>query len=242
MNNSNFCTAPMVCDQNTDLQPFFDSCLAKARNQNTTLYSSITFETNYSDPLAVIEQIHDSNQSICYFEKQSDEFSIACGEPIADAQFSGPERFQRAKGWSQKLLSNTLVAGDHKVEGSGPTLFLNATFEESSTDLKYPALQVFLPHWQVIRKGGSHFIVINCVISPDTEADGLSVNVSKTLERFDGLHDQRPQDKNQKKILLGRPLEENLYENAVSKALKLISKGIISKIVLARKLIYQTEQ
>ena len=242
MNNSNFCTAPMVCDQNTDLQPFFESCLAKARNQNTTLYSSITFETNYSDPLAVIEQIHDSNQSICYFEKQSDEFSIACGEPIADAQFSGPERFQRAKGWSQKLLSNTLVAGDHKVEGSGPTLFLNATFEESSTDLKYPALQVFLPHWQVIRKGGAHFIVINCVISPETEADELSVNVSKTLERFDGLHDQRPQEKNQEKILLGRPLEENLYENAVSKALKLISKGIISKIVLARKLIYQTEQ
>ena len=80
MNNSNFCIAPMVSDQNTDLQPFFESCLAKARKQNTTLYSSITFETNYSDPLAVIEQIHDSNQSICYFEKQSDEFSIACGE------------------------------------------------------------------------------------------------------------------------------------------------------------------
>ncbi|MDC0547546.1 isochorismate synthase [Opitutales bacterium] len=242
MNNSSFCLTPMVCDQNTNLYPFFEDCLSKAKIQNATFYSSITFETNYSDPLAVIEQIHESNQSICYFEKQSDEFSIACGDPIAEARFSGAERFQQAKVWSQKLLSDTLVAGDHKVEGSGPTLFLNATFEESSSDSKYPALQVFLPHWQVVRKGGAHFIVINCVISPETKVHELNVNVSKTLERFDGLHDQRPSGKNQKKIQLGKPIEENFYEHAVSKALKLISKGIISKIVLARKLIYQTEK
>jgi menaquinone-specific isochorismate synthase len=84
--------------------------------------------------------------------------------------------------------------------------------------------------------------VINCVISPKTKIHELNVNVSKTLKRFDGLHDQRPSSKYQKKIQLGKPIEENFYEHAVSKALKLISEGIISKIVLARKLIYNTEK
>ena len=241
MNNSSTYSTPMICDQNTNLHPFFESCLAKAKNQNATLYSSITFETNYSDPLAILEQIHEPNQSVCYFEKQSEEFSIACGDPIVDAKFNGSDRFKHAKGWSQKLLSNTLVAGDHKVEGSGPTLFLNATFEKTSNDSKHPALQVFLPHWQVIRKGGTHFIIINSVITPFTNAHELNTNIRETLEKFNSLHDHRPRYKNPERIQLGKPVEENIYERAVAKALRLISQGKISKIVLARKLVYQTQ-
>ena len=93
MNNSTTSSTPMVCDKNTNLNPFFESCVRKAKYQNTTVYSSITFETNYSDPLAILEQIHKPKQSVCYFEKPSEEFSIACGNPIADAKFQGTDRF-----------------------------------------------------------------------------------------------------------------------------------------------------
>jgi menaquinone-specific isochorismate synthase len=242
MNNSTTSSTPMVCDKNTNLNPFFESCVRKAKYQNTTVYSSITFETNYSDPLAILEQIHKPKQSVCYFEKPSEEFSIACGNPIADAKFQGTDRFECAKVWSRELLSNILVAGDHKIEGSGPTLFLNATFEENSNYPKHPALEVFLPHWQVIRKGGAHFIVINSLITPLTNVQELNTDIRETLEKFNGLHDHRPRCKNPNQIMLGTPVEENIYENTVAKALQLISEGKISKIVLARKLVYQTEE
>ena len=242
MNKEPAYNPPVVCDHNTNLLPFFESCVCKVRENGQKIFASITFETNYSDPLAILEQIHTPSQPICYFEKPMDEFSIACGNSIASGTFSGPNRFNLAKQWSKNLFSQIEIAGDHKVEGSGPTVFLNATFENTTRNTKLPALRTFLPEWQVLRKGGSHLITVNCEVHIESKPEALVSIVTKSLRKFDGLHDQRPNETTPKSIRLGPPKEKHNYEQTVLEALKAIKQGEISKIVLARKLSYQTEQ
>ena len=240
MNNSYSTITPIICDKQTDLVPFFELCLNEAKRENIILFSSITFETSFNDPLAILEQIHDPTRSICFFEKQTEEFSVACGDSIVKSNFNGSQRFQNAKVWSQNLLSRTRVAGDNKVEGSGPTLFINATFEKNSTNSKNPALQVFLPRWQIVRNGGSHLIVINSKIAPNANPHQLAKHVRKSFNELNSLPDYRPEYTTPVKVKLGTPLEKSVYEQTVKKALQFINKGDISKIVLARKIIYHT--
>ena len=50
----------------------------------------------------------------------------------------------------------------HKIAGTGPTLFLSATFENDYDDPSLPPpLEIFLPKWQVLRKEGYNFIIFN---------------------------------------------------------------------------------
>ena len=53
--------------------------------------------------------------------------------------------------------------------------------------------------------------------------------------------DHRPKYIKPIQVELGEPFEKNVYEQTVSKALQSIDRGIISKIVIARKLVYRTE-
>lgn len=242
MNSSFSSPAPMICDQQTDLQPFFAHCIDEAKRKGGLVYSSITFETSYCDPLAVLEQIHTNKKSIYYLEKPNDEFSVACGDPIERGTFNGSQRFQEAKIWSENFLSQIHTAGDNQVAGTGPTLFLNATFENNPSDPDLPALQIFLPHWQVLRKGGTHYIILNSKISSSSSPHTLIEDVFGTLQRFNELHDRGPIRQTFKKVQLDRPKESSDYEESVGQALQAIRDGKISKIVLARKLTYRTKQ
>ena len=242
MNSSVINPAPLVCDEQTDLLPFLTYCQKQSSEQNTTIFSSITFETNFCDPLAIMEQVHQELDGRCYLEKPTDEFSVACGDPVYHASFSGDQRFQEAKAWSKKFWEKVHLAGDNQLGATGPTLFLNATFENESEEPGLPALQVFLPKWQVLRKGGNHYIILNHPISPFTNPDELNAEISKLLQIFNRLQYLRPLRGTPQNLLLGPARENTDYENAVVKALQAIKSGEISKIVLARKLTYQTKQ
>ena len=38
-------------------------------------------------------------------------------------------RFLNSRLWAENLFENTIVAGDHKIAGTGPTLFTSATLK-----------------------------------------------------------------------------------------------------------------
>ena len=124
MNSSAIKPAPLVCDEQTDLLPFLTYCQKQASEQNTTIFSSITFETNFCDPLAIMEQVHQELDGRCYLEKPTDEFSVACGDPVYHASFRGDQRFQEAKPWSQKFRAKVHLSGDNQIGATAPTLIL----------------------------------------------------------------------------------------------------------------------
>ena len=88
---------PSICDENTDLSQYVNDLIARSRSEQNSHFLSVTIETDYSDPLAILESIHQRNIPICYLEKPTNEFSIAAGEYLSVARFAGPQRFQEAQ-------------------------------------------------------------------------------------------------------------------------------------------------
>ena len=103
---------PPICDENTDLSQYVNDLITSSRSEQNSHFLSVTIETDYSDPLAILESIHQRNIPICYLEKPTNEFSIAAGEYLSVARFAGPQRFQEAQIWADKILSQTVVAGN----------------------------------------------------------------------------------------------------------------------------------
>ena len=232
---------PSFCDKSTDLLAFFRQAVERAVLSGQPFFVSVTIETSYSDPLAILEEIHRPNEPICYLERPSNEFSIACAEFVTEASFDGPERFKQAKAWGESVFTTTLIAGDHHNPGTGPTLFMAATFEdESGGKSSPPALQVFLPRWQVLRKGGSHFVIINASVDDQSDPVRLTEEFANAVKRIKDKPPEAAKPKETAQVELGQPEEEFDYESAVGQALEHIRSGQISKVVLARKLTYGT--
>ena len=114
---------PASCNESTDLSQYVEDLILRSRSEKSEHFLSVTIETDYSDPLAVLETIHQNDVPICYLEKPGNEFSIAAGEYLCLARFSGSQRFQKAQQWADGIFSKTVVVGDHKIAGTGPTLF-----------------------------------------------------------------------------------------------------------------------
>ena len=62
-------TAPTICRFGDDLTGYLDGLIEKSRISKKRLISSISFLTSFSDPLAILEKLHQTNDPHCYFEK-----------------------------------------------------------------------------------------------------------------------------------------------------------------------------
>jgi len=230
--------APAHCLPGDDLTPYLHTLVEKAKERNSSLISSVSYKTSFTDPLALLEALHRPNNPHCYFEKSTDEFSIACGEYLAQAEFHGTERFQHAKEWSHSILESVERAGDAPLAGSGPTLFLTATFESEQRNLSLPALSVFLPCWQVINQRGQHYIVLNTKILPNSDPKQIQSSLEHRLKSMIGLTYENHYTAGKPKVSLGTSNENFDYLDGVSLALNEINSGRVSKIVLARQLTF----
>ncbi|MEK9771964.1 MAG: isochorismate synthase [Opitutae bacterium] len=233
-----FQTAPTHCKVGDDLTDYLNSIIDKSILLGRNLYCSICYKTSFSDPLALLEKLHVPDQPHCYFEKATDDFSIACGQYLAHQEFSGPNRFLLAKDWSTELLNFVERAGDAPIAGSGPTIFLTAAFESEISDSCRSSLCVFLPKWQVVQQGGEHFIILNIKVTPTSIAVDMQKNLSFQLHAMMGLRKEKLSDQLPPTTHLGKSTENFLYEAGVSEALNSIHAGEVSKIVLARQLTF----
>ena len=233
--------APSICTVKTNLTPFVAELITQSKKKNHSHFLSITIETDYSDPLAILEAIHQKNEPVCYMERPSNEFSIAAGEYLSVANFAGNDRFLRPQAWAEAILSKTTVAGDHKIPGTGPTLFISATFEEDQPEKNSPpALQIFLPRWQVLRNGGFNFLILNFEITPQSNTYDIIGRYNEHIQKISGMKFNISTARDPKLIEVGHPSENFDYEPAVIEALREIQKRNLSKIVLARQLSFQT--
>ena len=230
--------APPHCVPGDSLIGYLSGLVEKARIRQSPLFSSISYKTSFSDPLALLESLHQPDSPHCYFEKSTDEFSIACGDYLAQREFQGTDRFQQAKSWSESLLQSVERAGDAPLAGSGPTLFLTATFEAEQANSGLPALSVFLPRWQVVNQRGEHFIVLNSEIWPDSNPNKIQDDLDERLRSMVGLTYEQSSPADPMTTPLGASRENFDYLDGVSRALHEIKSGEVSKIVLARQLTF----
>ena len=232
---------PSSCDENTDLSYFVESLITRAKALHQSHFLSVTIETDYSDPLAILEEIHQVDIPICYLEKPANEFSIAAGDYLSVARFSGINRFHQARSWADSTFNNTVVAGDHKIPGTGPTLFLSATFENDANPDNPPPLEIFLPRWQVVRKEGFNFLILNIEIHPQSSTENIVSEFEAHISKIRGLRYDSSNALDPKSVKVGIPTENYDYEEGVKQALDEIKKQNLSKIVLSRQLTFPTD-
>ena len=236
------------------LAAFLGHCREEARKAGASRVASIVVETPFADPLAALEAIRREGSPLWYVERPSEEFALACGEAAAYVEFSGPRRFAEAKEFAQDLFARTIATGDLAPGGAGPTLALAATFEnEAPADAeRQPApLALFLPRWQILRRGGRHYAVANAEITPEADPADLARNIWKahaklarlTPEPGDGPNGNDSSSNGRHPALtLSRQTETPDYEAAVSQVLPRLHAGEFHKIVLARKITYRADR
>ncbi len=227
----------------TSLVAFLEHCREEARANGSPRFASITTSTDFVDPLAVLEAIREDGNSLWFVERPSEEFALACGEATAYAEFSGHERFAKARCFATEVFSRTIATGDLAPGGAGPTFILSATFEESGCDGDHPSpLTLFLPCWQVLRRGGRHYAVANAEVAPDSDLSSLAERIWAAHAKLAHLRTEGGDGANSAvPTCLSARSDEPDYEVAVSKALELLEGGTFAKIVLARKVTLEAD-
>ena len=75
------------------LRVFLEGCRETARAKGHFQIASISLAVNHISPLAVLQSIYEPDELHFYVERAIDEEALAGAEAVAEATFSGPERF-----------------------------------------------------------------------------------------------------------------------------------------------------
>jgi menaquinone-specific isochorismate synthase len=221
------------------LRVFLEGCRETARAKEHFQIASISLAVKHIAPLAVLQSIYEPNELHFYVERAADEEALAGAEAVAEATFSGPERFVQAQAFADEIMDNTIVVGDLDEPFTGPHFFTAFTFNDTVPEgSAFAPATIFLPRWQVSRAKGKYGAVANIRIDPDADLDLLVARVWGAYQKFsifDYATDVVQSDPVATPAVVERSeLTPDVYPRAVAQALEEIEAGAYEKIVLAR--------
>lgn len=222
------------------LRSFLDACCAAAQEKAHYQIASITIAVDHIVPLAVLESIYNPAELHFYLERSYDEVAIAAMDAVVSGEFSGPDRFQQLKKFADTILENSIAIGDLELEFSGPHFFTALAFDERGAEnSEFAPATIFLPRWQVFRRGVQYGAVANLKIEADSDVDALVDRVWRAYDRFQHFNysdavPSRSAVPPKPIIPSAQPLEKQAYLQAVECALEEIQQGQYEKVVLAR--------
>lgn len=207
----------------------------RAKKQQHYQIVSIATEIKQIDPLMFLQAEWQPNHKLFYLEDSLAGSAIGgIGETVA-LHFSGSERFQVTKLFAKEVLDNTQIIGDTELTFSGPHFFCAFTFFNESIS-PFPGVSIFLPTYQIARKGGKMSLVVNVKIDIDTDLLELIHRIQATYQKICLFDDKLVTTENVSKKQLqiddrgGFVAYEKLFRNV----LQCIKEGDCQKIVLAR--------
>lgn len=219
------------------LRKFLGECAEVARAAGQPQLVSISMAVDSLDPLAVLESIFEPTHLHFYTERPSSGFAVAGAEAVLEFTASGPGRFAAAKEFIRRTLYQTLAVGPLEEDFAGPHFFTVAGFaDETDEAAPFPALRVFVPRWQISRRGDGSVAVANFLIAPDLPLDLVAAKVWRAHAKFRSFDYSSAHVRDRPSA--PRSVEEiggpGKFQNAVREALNEIARGDYGKIVLAR--------
>jgi menaquinone-specific isochorismate synthase len=229
------------------LGAFLAQCREAARKDGRTKLVSISLAVDALDPLAVLESIFEPAEPHFYAERPQLETAIAGAEVAVAYSSQGATRFADVQRWIDDVLAHTIAVGDVGAPFGGPHFFAAFTFrDEVETGEPFPAANVFVPRWQVARAGATTTAVANLAIAPDSDLAPLAQRVWRAHAKFrkfeysdsgEGGAGPSPRglaERGEGTLPTFHARESGDYRRAVTDALRRISAGEFTKIVLAR--------
>ncbi len=167
------------------LRVFLEGCRETARAKQHFQIASISLAVKHLAPLAVLESIYEPSELHFYIERAVDEEALAGAEAVAEATFSGVDRFAQAQAFADEIMDNTIVVGDLNEPFTGPHFFTAFTFNDTVPEgSAFAPATIFLPRWQVSRAKGKYGAVANIRIDPDADLDQLVARVWGAYQKF----------------------------------------------------------
>lgn len=223
-----------------DLAAFLRKCREEARRAQTFRIASISLRVTRIDPLAVLESIFEPAEQHFYLEKNGSEEAIAGADGIVGFTGGGANRFADARAFIDDALSRTVCIGDLDAPLSGPLFFCAFTFfDDPGPESPFPGVTVFVPRWQVARRGSTFTATANVRIDPDAKIEPLAEKIWRAHQRFSSFDYRRqPVESSPPAGRAARPIvnpeSKARFEATVEKALALIGNERLRKVVVAR--------
>lgn len=223
-----------------ELRLFLDACREAAIEDGHYKIASITLQTRRLDPLAVLESIYERGVRHFYVEHPARDWALAGAEPVVEAAFAGEDRARQVKAWSDEVLAHTVAVGDLDAPAAGPHFYAGFTFEAEATEgAAFAPATVFLPRWQVSRRGAATTAVANFRVDPASDLDALTARLWGAYEKFTTFaYDESPTPGPSRLLERREVGPSDGYLERVRGALARIARGQCEKIVVARAVDY----
>lgn len=201
---------------------------AEAEANGEPRVASISLRVRDLDPLAVLQAIHEPQESHLYLERRS--VAVSGAESIIARNAVGGDRFAEVGDFMRYWSPRIIATGDLTGWFSGPLFFQAFAFSDEGD----PAATVFIPKWQVCRTAEECVAVANVRIDPNTPLEPEAERILRAHESFsDPARFVPPAPE----ALGGVRVESEspeLFRERVVRALESIRGGEFSKVVLSR--------
>jgi salicylate biosynthesis isochorismate synthase/menaquinone-specific isochorismate synthase len=219
-----------------------DTAVARARRTGRPHIASLTTE---ADPrmdasAAVLAARRPDDRWLCLEQPERDGYALAALGEAALIEARGAQRF-RDTALRCRELARDAVSGDlgGLPPGTGPVFCGGFAFADtggaSDEWSAFAPAQLVLPELALLRRGDAAWLTVSVVAEGDEAPEALAERAEARLESFSAapmpLIDPNPA---QPARVAGAAPPEH-YEGAVARAVELIERGELSKIVLARE-------
>lgn len=220
-----------------DLRAFLAACREAADTDHHDKIASITLSVRHVDPLAVLDSIYEGDAHHFYTENPFREWAVAGAEAVVAGEWRGPERFRGVRAFADQWDPHIVAIGDMELPFCGPLFFAGFSFfdHHDPSEDTFSAGQVFIPRWQVARKGNRYVAVANALIRPGMDVEPVAQRIWTAHETFTAGTYEQPPEPPVYHILGEREIgPEGAFTANVTRALEAIRRGAYDKIVLAR--------
>jgi menaquinone-specific isochorismate synthase len=222
------------------LRAYLLACREAADSDRHFKIASISLAVRHIDPLAVLDSIYEGTARHCYMEHPFREWAVAGAESVASAELDGPGRFREARAFADAITRHTIAIGDAALPFSGPLFFCGFTFLDHAARADPDGFApggVFVPQWQVARRGHRYIAVANARVEPGMDIEPLVARIWAAHDTFSGGAYQQPPDPPAYHILGEREVgPDGAFAANVVRALAAIRDGRYRKVVLSRAL------
>lgn len=218
-----------------EIYQFLLACQQNCLRRNCTQIVSISLEIQPVDPLVVLQQIAKIDELNFYFENRGKGEAIAAIGAVEKLQLKGRKRFYNAQEFIKSCLANTITVGTINHPFAGPHFFCSFGFFDENTqpDYPFPAATVFLPRWQVARRGDHCVLVANLVIDASVNLEIVFQHFCHKIQKINLARNSSSKNNYIRKFIKQDLNDTDNFKKAVSSSLELIKSNYLSKIVLA---------
>jgi menaquinone-specific isochorismate synthase len=230
-------TGPLGRDKKRFME-LLDAVRNSAKDEGRWKLVSVSLAADrFIDPLAVIESIHETGQRHFYMESPDSGEALAGAESAVDAEFSGADRFEKARNFAREVYDNAIAVGQLDLPLAGPKIFCAFTFE-SDDDPKgaFRPATLFVPRWQVSAFEGAYVATANLFVTSDCDIEKEAGRILAAHEKYTSFDYSRLGPESEFAVpLTDDGKSDASYVAEVDEALREIRAGASSKIVVARR-------